>query len=440
MRPVKKRIIFYLSLLCLISVMLFSACSPFDFFSADDLLKPPKLTGEQAQLQHEFESAVGDNVALLSPLTGDYRSAYIICDTNADGSEEAVVFYMNGGADKIIHMHLLVKIGSEWRSADDITGSGSEVYKVEFCNLDNDSSLEVAVTWTVSDTKRDKTVTVYKLSDSGSGAFTFNPLATFQIFDYIIINADADGINELFYLYYDTANEKAGAYVRMLKFSEKETTLIPMSEVKLSSLITSLVSFRYDVKADSIELFIDCLAGENTYFSEIVVYDKNSHSMSCPIEALGLDPLTLTKRSSAMLSSDVNDDGLIEIPVELVSSQSYEYVGEETEKKPLTLYDWERFESGSMISIKKYFISTLYGFKICLDPLNDIVYIVYDRSVGEIRFMSRAAETEGELLFVITEKPSGDFIHGNELPYSVEITEAGKAQGMTDTFVGTLIE
>lgn len=422
-------------------LMLLCGCSPFKLLSAGDLIRAPKLTGENALLQGAFEEAVGSDIVLLSPLSGRYRSSYILHDCNGDGTDEALVFYAAGGTDRIVHMHLLEEKSGEWISVGDITGSGNEVYNVEFGNMDSDADAEIAVTWTSSDTKKDKSISFYKLSLSESSMIdAINPLATVQVFDYYILDADEDGINELFYLFYDTAEDRAGAYLRLLKFSETDTALLPVSEVRLNPMISSLLSMKYDFTAHGIEFFVDCSVNENSYFTDIVLYDRSENALNCPVEEAGKDAVAMTRRTTLSYCSDINDDGLIEIPVELTSEESYMKNAETGDVQPLIFTDWQRYEKSSMVSVKKYFVSSVYDFKISVNELREFAYVVYDAASGEIQFREREVPESDNIIFIIKEVSAAENSADAEKNYTVEITERGRMMNITPSFINTLIE
>lgn len=72
----KHKVLHVIVMLTVISFVL-SGCSLLDFFSADNLLKAPKLTGENAALQRAFEEAVGKDVSLFTPISGENRASYV---------------------------------------------------------------------------------------------------------------------------------------------------------------------------------------------------------------------------------------------------------------------------------------------------------------------------------------------------------------------------
>ena len=64
--------------------------------SIEDLMSPPVLTEEQAQIRDALARVSGDGeIKYRYPQNGEYRSSYIFYDIDADGVEEAMVFYQS---------------------------------------------------------------------------------------------------------------------------------------------------------------------------------------------------------------------------------------------------------------------------------------------------------------------------------------------------------
>ena len=185
-------------------VFLFSSCSFIDFFSADSLLRAPRLTGDNAALQAAFEEEVGKDVSLFSPLSGDHRSAYILFDAYDDGIDEAIVFYSLNSNRSVLHMHLLKQENGIWKSVSDIIGSGTEVYSVDFFDIDDSDDVEIAVCWTDADLRREKKLSIYKTNDSLT---SLSSVATIPVADYFYLDLDKDSDNELIYTYMTLASE-----------------------------------------------------------------------------------------------------------------------------------------------------------------------------------------------------------------------------------------
>ena len=145
----KKHILACLAL-ALSLVFLFSGCS-LRFTALPNLLRPPKPIGEYSGLQESFESyvatATGKNFLLKTPITGDYRSSFIMYDMDNDGEEEAFVFYTPNKDQSTVRVHFMDSQNGKWNIHNDFPGIGSDVYSVSFADLDEDGISELIVGW-----------------------------------------------------------------------------------------------------------------------------------------------------------------------------------------------------------------------------------------------------------------------------------------------------
>ena len=453
-----------------------AGCSLVDFFSTDTLLRAPRLTGQNAALQQAFESSVGKDVFLVSPLTGEYRSAYILKDCNGDRVEEAFVFYVKHGAENTVHIHLLEYAGDRWRSAADIAGNGSEIYKAEFFNIDGTADQELAVTWTVSDSKRDKTLSLYKIGFTGAGeAELINPLASVQVFDYFVSDFDRDGQNELFYVYFDSTEEKNGAYAKLLKYAEADTVLYPVNEVKFDARASNLLAVKYDYADGRYEFFADCAVGENSYYTELILYEPETAALSLPVAALYEDPVAQTRRSALLYADDVDGDGRIEIPAERAMEGSFIINYPESESVPLRCVSWLRWAQDGFVPAVSYYVNDVYGYRVRLDPVLGPLTIISDYMTGAVSFYVQApdggpqpddadyddADYDGEgadgedldgeeeengadaLLFTLSPENRGQELQpeaGAATAVRIEVTDLGRSRGVTKKSVEALIE
>ncbi len=382
----------FVPLLLCAALLASAGCSLVNFFSTDSLLRAPRLTGENAALQEAFEAAVGKDVLLVSPLTGEHRSAYIRKDCNGDRTEEAFVFYARQGAESTIHIHLLEYADGRWRSSADVAGNGSEIYKVEFFNIDRDADQELAITWTVSDSKRDKTLSLYKMGYSRDGdPGEINPLASVQVFDYFVSDFDRDGQNELFYVYFDSTEEKNGAYAKLLKYAEGETVLYPVNEVKFDARASNLLSVKYDYADGCYEFFADCAVGENAYYTELILYDPETAALSLPVKTLYEDAVAQTRRAANLTAEDVDGDGRVEIPAERVMDGSYLINYPESESVPLRSVSWLRWSQDGFAATVSYYVNDVNAYRVRLDPVLGPLSIIGDYMTGAVQFHRAAS-------------------------------------------------
>lgn len=118
----------FLAVCCL----LLSACSSFQP-NLTDLMQSPKLTEEQAEIYEALTNAADvSDVQLKYPKSGDYRSAFVMFDLDADGEDEALVFYNMPSWGGNVRIMVLDHQQDEWVSVYDAVGEGTDVTEVDF--------------------------------------------------------------------------------------------------------------------------------------------------------------------------------------------------------------------------------------------------------------------------------------------------------------------
>ena len=249
-----------------------SSCTVFEDFSPESLLKSPKLTGADAEIQAVFEDAVGTNVVLVNPVSGDYRASYLRYDIDKDGSEEILVFYAKEESRAELHIHFLKQSNGAWYSVGDVSGSGSEIYRIEFCDLDRSAGDEIVVTWTVSDSRRNKTLSVYRLA-GGNQIPRIPQLVALQVYDYTLLDVDQDGQTELIYFFDDSTDPTKPFTASLIKYVDDETPgFRPLCQVQLSEAVDAPERVTFDKRSDHCCVYVDCRRADGQYMTEILDY------------------------------------------------------------------------------------------------------------------------------------------------------------------------
>lgn len=421
--------------------LLFNACAMFDLFSVDELMRTPKLTGENALIQQAFEEAVGAGVSLLSPVSGEYRSAYVLNDIDGDTYDEAIVFYKNNQTASDVHMHLLDFDGKEWFSVADVVGNGTDVYSIEFCNLDQGNLLEIAVVWTMPDAARSKNLVIYKISVEKDIVKKLSSLGTVSVFDYLFVDLDFDGLNEMFYIYYDNTVSPRHAAARVMEIDAENELIQPSSELKFASDVVSFAGLTSDLKDGTYRMYIDCIAANSEYFTQIVFYDSEKATLMTPSFLSAEACKKKTSRASKVLSQDINTDYLIEIPVEkdYPSSETVNLPGGAQE--PIKVLEWLRLSEKELQSLGKYYRNTYDGFTMSIDSFYEYSYITYDYDTHTTQFRLKDFDEEENLLFSVVFLTDTDSENAYKAPtYTVKITQLGDSMDISPSFVKEQIE
>ncbi len=428
-----------------------SGCSVFNVFSVDSLINAPRLTGDNADIQKAFESAVGKEVSLVRPVAGEYRSAYVLYDYDGDGVNEAIVFYMPKDTAGEVRMHFLKYNEDDrmWHSVTDVKGNGSDVYSISFCNFDRDSVSEIAVAWAFADGQKDKMLTVYRYSDdTDAGKKDFVSLASVRISAFDFIDVDFDGADELLYTILDAASENPTAQLKSLKYDVLDGRFVPLSEVQLDSRIASLVSYAHDMRAGNYRFYIDAQLSDGRYLTEIVYYDYLRSAFVRPLDEKGAPLCESTVRSSYVVSEDTNGDGSVDIPRTVLYEKSEVLSPKEGADSRIYVTEYLNFNGEKLVSVGMYYICDELNIRINLEKYRKTAYIRFDRMSSSIMFYAYPAEGEedGELLFTVSPAESTDADSSNDsddeqtVRVSAFVTESGREAGITPESVNADIE
>ena len=133
--------------------------------SIDSLLSPPIISEEQQEIYSALTEAAGEEISLVYPRSGAYRSAFVFPDLDMDGEKEAVVFYGSlKGKDSSVRVNILDKIEGKWRSVYDHAGAGTTVEQVFFTDLGGTGRLRMAIGYGYM-TPTEKALKIYCLED-----------------------------------------------------------------------------------------------------------------------------------------------------------------------------------------------------------------------------------------------------------------------------------
>ena len=80
-----------------------SGCNITDF-SAENLLRPPKAVGDEAEIEQLIAKTADSGYTLKYPKNGKFRSAIIMTDLDGNDSNEAVAFFRNSAETSSVHM------------------------------------------------------------------------------------------------------------------------------------------------------------------------------------------------------------------------------------------------------------------------------------------------------------------------------------------------
>lgn len=367
----KKNRIFIL----IIALMLtFSGCS--FSIAVENLLVPPKLTAEQNEIYQALINSAGNNIKLKYPKSGDYRSAFVISNIDDEPSEEALVFYeLNsvGTNETALRVKILDKVNSQWISAYDIAGLGTEVESISFTSLGIEGVIDIVIGYSALN-QTEKTVCIINYVNNTPVEVFKSPYSCMEIADL-----NQDKVNELIVTTYDKSAMLAIAGM----YANTEEGFIRISSNRLDNSITEYVSQTVGfIDENTYALFLDTAKGASAYGTDVLYCYGNR--LINPIENYG-NINRVSRYSNSYLSmiscKDIDNDSFIEIP------STIPLPGYETLTRPEMLYAtvWYTIKDNNLEMDCYSYYSTKNKFALIFPKRwQGVVTASYDAELNEI--------------------------------------------------------
>lgn len=290
------------------SILIFSAsgCS-FAELGLDDALRPPKATGDEAEIEQLIENSADGAYTLKYPKSGNYRSAIIMKDLDGDDVSEAVAFFR--GKDDVTGVHMLVmsEVEGEWKISGDFVTETTDVDCVEFADLCEGDELEILVGYTTY-TPNIGFLSCYSYSDGGTSEIK----STHNYSSFYCGDLDSSGKNEVITLTLYNADNEAKA--TMLEYNESKHELYAKSSAAMDP---SVVKFRHAVFSKlsdgSNGIAVDGSYASEEICTQIIYFNKELAVLRNPLYKEKEKNPTL--RTCEIFSNDISGNGEVEIPL-----------------------------------------------------------------------------------------------------------------------------
>lgn len=349
------------TVMCIVLTLLLCGC---DLLTSDtaELLSPPSLSGDLKYISQAVKESAGSGYTLKYPSRGSYRSAVVQKDVNNDGVLEAFAFYsMTDGDVVTMHINVIHKDGEDWVSAGEQHVVAGGVDKVEFSDLDGDGVLDIIVGWEIYGAS-EKQLAIYSFTEN---IVTQRMLQKYT--DYVVCNLDMDSKNEVLVIDFNSAELKNTASLYTIN-NDGVTQLGRCSlDGKVQSVGEPVLS---QLSSGKNAVYIDCVKGLGA-ITEVIFFENGQLLNNLYDSELQENSKTL--RSASFTTYDINNDGILEIPVqENVPSVAG---AEVTEKLYLT--KWCSFNGEALTNQLTTMINVLDGY----------YYVLQQKWVGNIAIL-----------------------------------------------------
>ena len=271
--------------------------------SAEDFYCLPQLSEEYVQLQSKINAILGNGAEYSAPISGSNRQAVQLHDLDGDGQDEAIAFISVSGSEVPLKIIVFRSDNGEYTEVDRIEGAGTDFESIDYIDMDGDGVQELLVGWKSSSDV--KMLSVYSIRDfqdsqlfkTGYTQYAFNDLTEDGNMDVLVVGTTGSGSNEV-ELYTLSSDEEVVSTKALLS-----TGAQTISRIRTCTL-------RNGTPAIMTESVID-RNGTDGIVTDIFAY-INSSVKNITTDSDGISSDTV--RTYNVYSTDINGDGVIEVP------------------------------------------------------------------------------------------------------------------------------
>ena len=370
-------------LLCLLLVCtLFSGCSFKIASSIDELISPVSPFGENADIQKAMDNLCPNGYSLKNPNTGNFVTSYNFYDIDGDDRDEAFAFYEP--ADKLgtINLAILDINDGIWQSVESIAGEGKDIHSLDFNDVNGDGKEEVLICWDALPNSTNHQLVIYSIGNDESD-YALTPVAnSITINNYICVDMNSDKIDELMLFEINTSSSM-GAKAELYSFADNKMSLL--GDTKLDSHITSYTNVQIEYAEDDVRVYADAIGSDGHSMLTEVIYWSNSYdTIVSPFYSYYSGRTSSTTRKSIINSTDINDDGLIDIPTNTTVKGL---------PNEVSAIDWMIYKNTTLVHTNYSYFVQQDGYHIIL-PVNDVSKITasYDKDRREMTLYNKSTK------------------------------------------------
>lgn len=282
----------------LIFMLLLTGCYAFD---SDDFYGLPKRSEKYRSLQAAVENAMGGG-SYSAPVSGANRQTIQQVDLDGDGKEEALVFCKMDG-ERPLKVLILKETDDDYRVICTLEGDGSAFDSVQYAQIDGEPGLEILLSRRIGEQVQ-QFLSVYSLKND-----TATELMSSRYAAYTTLDIDGDQLTDLFLL---LANpDGPNAFADLYRFHDGE--LQKEAEASLSMSADSVKRIlKGNLAANVPAVFVASAYDDNNLITDVFAMGEKGFANISRNDESGQSSQTV--RNYYVYSTDIDNDGLIEMP------------------------------------------------------------------------------------------------------------------------------
>ena len=282
-----------------------SGCSLTDF-SSESMLRPPKTTGDEAEIEQLISDCAEKGYTLKYPKNGNYRSAIIMNDLNGDKTDEAIAFFREKDDVTKIHMLVMYNDNDEWKLSSDYITETTDIDCVDFSDVNGSGSLEILVGYAT-----------YTPNINFMSCYTYEKGTTSEIksgqnySSFYCGDFNSDSKNEIMMLSLFTTEAEARA--TMLEYNKDNNSLYAKATVVMDPNVVKYKNITIsDLGENTKGIVVDGIFASEELCTQIIYFNKELSLLRNPLYKEKTK--NATQRSCSVISADTDEDMIVEIP------------------------------------------------------------------------------------------------------------------------------
>ena len=328
------------------------------------LYRLPKLAGEHESLESQIDALLTNGAEYAAPTSGSNLQSVQMIDLDGDGSEETVAFFRRASDKKPMKIYIFKADGDSYERYAVIEGTSSQIYSVNYADLDGDGLKEILVGYKSSSDVQG--LAIYPLSPG-----TSESLLTTGYSRYANLDMNGDGKQELLII---CSDEESTA--RVDYYDWDDGALHAKSSLRLSASVAELSRLTAGtLTGGENALFVTGVTGDNLTVTDVLAL-KGGRLQNI---ALGADANQVPAEEIflGLFPRDENSDGVTEAP----KTRPLQRFDRESELQYYVV--WEQYSiDGTVTDVQSCFHNVADGWSLVLPDEWDKDHLTVERSAG----------------------------------------------------------
>lgn len=347
---------------CLVVLIGFFA-TKVSYQPVDTLIRPPKIEGENSDIQSAFEASVGDNYILKSPLAGEYRTSFIRKDLNSDGSDEIIVFYSLPDSIDVVRINILDKIDDSWVTISDLESTYNDIQQVSFADVDGDRNTEIIVCWRSFEAEISNTLNIYEIVETQNQK-SIESFFSKNYNEFLVCDVNNDDKTDI--IIFEKIAGSGTVEIKGTFYNFEQNSVSADGDFLLDPAISSIgsVCFDRDAETEELRIYVDGYKTDTGMTTDMIAWNQHDKVFYRQYDFDNSAISLIATRSKNIICSDVNGDSFIEIPVEDYIPESEFISVDSDEIKPQSAVKWMQYDGYELVAKEYEIINSDYSFSI----------------------------------------------------------------------------